>query len=69
MKSLEFFKPTLALNLGLHPSFRPAVAGKPPGERNLMHHSIQLTKTTSSRRTSQVTRPNDNKAIGNCFPL
>ena len=29
-----------------------------------MYHSIQLTKTTSSRATSQVTRPNDNKAIG-----
>ena len=32
-----------------------------------MHRPIQLTKTTSSRRTSQVTRPDDNKAIGNCF--
>ncbi len=32
-----------------------------------MHRPIQLTKTTSSRRTSQVTRPDDNKAIGTCF--
>ena len=68
MKSLEFFKPTLALNLGLHPSFRSAVAGKPPGERNVyMYDSIQLSKTASSRTTSQVTWPNDNKAVGNCF--
>ena len=29
-----------------------------------MHRPIQLTKTTSSRATSQVTRPNENKAIG-----
>ena len=68
MKSLEFFKPTLALNLGLHPSFRSAVAGKPPGERNVyMYDSIQLSKIASSRTTSQVTWPNDNKAVGNCF--
>ena len=68
MKSLEFFKPTLALNLGLHPSFRSAVAGKPPGERNVyMYDSIQLTKTASSHTTSQVTWPNENKAVGNCF--
>ena len=68
MKSLEFFKPTLALNLGLHPSFRSAVAGKPPGERNVyMYDSIQLSKTASFRTTSQVTWPNDNKAVGNCF--
>ena len=32
-----------------------------------MYDSIQLTKTASSRTTSQVTWPNDNKAIGNCF--
>ena len=68
MKSLEFFKPTLALNLGLHSSFRSAVAGKPPGEKNVyMYDSIQLSKTPSSRTTSQVTLPNDNKAVGNCF--
>ena len=68
MKSLEFFKPTLALNLGLHPSFRSAVAGKPPDERNVyMYDSIQLSKIASSRTTSQVTWPNDNKAVGNCF--
>ena len=68
MKSLEFFKPTLALNLGLHPSFRSAVAGKPPGERNVyMYDSIQLSKIASSRTTSQVTWPNDNKAVGNRF--
>jgi hypothetical protein len=68
MKSLEFLKPTLALTLGLHPSFRSAVAGKPPGERNVyMYDSIQLSKTASSRTTSQVTWPNDNKAVGNCF--
>src|SRR6266403_2567332 len=68
VKSLKFFKPTLALNLGLHPSFRSAVAGKPPGERNVyMYDSIQLSKTASSRTTSQVTWPNDNKAVGNCF--
>jgi hypothetical protein len=29
-----------------------------------MHHSIQLIKPTSSRKTSPVTWPNDNKAIG-----
>ena len=68
MKSLKFFKRTLALNLGLHPSFRSAVAGKPPGERNVyMYDSIQLSKIASSRTTSQVTWPNDNKAVGNCF--
>ncbi len=32
-----------------------------------MYDSIQLTKTASSRTTSQVTWPNDNKAVGNCF--
>ena len=32
-----------------------------------MYQSIQLTRTTSSRRASQVTRPDDNKAIGTCF--
>ena len=32
-----------------------------------MHRPIQLTQTTSSRRTSQVTRPDDNKAIGTRF--
>ena len=32
-----------------------------------MYDSIQLSKTASSRTTSQVTWPNDNKAIGNCF--
>ena len=37
-------------------------------EGNPYASSIQLTKTTSSRRASQVTRPNDNKAIGTCFP-
>src|SRR5436305_12635136 len=68
MKSLKFFKPTLAHNLGLHPSFRSAVAGELPGERNVyMYDSIQLSKTASFRTTSQVTRPNDNKAAGNCF--
>ena len=68
MKSLEFLKRTLALKLGLHPSFRSAVAGKPPGDRNVyMYDSIQLSKTASSRTTSQVTWPNDNKAVGNCF--
>src|SRR5205807_2195899 len=68
VKSLKFFKPTLALSLGLHPSFRSAVAGKPPGERNVyMYDSIQLPNTASSRTTSQVTWPNDNKAVGNCF--
>ena len=68
MKSLEFLKPTLALKLGLHPSFRSAVEGKPPGERNVyMYDSIQLSKRASSRTTSQVTWPNDNKAVGNCF--
>src|SRR5437016_14597661 len=68
VKSLQFFKPTLALSLGLHPSFRSAVAGKPPGERNVyMYDSIQLPNTASSRTTSQVTWPNDNKAVGNCF--
>src|SRR5438552_16501938 len=67
VKSLKFFKPTLALNLGLHPSFRSSVASKPPGERNVyMYDSIQLSKTASSRTTSQVTWPNDNKAVGNC---
>src|SRR4029077_17673031 len=68
MKSLEFFKPALALNLGLQPSFRSAVAGKPPGERNVyMYDSIQPSKKASFRTTSQVTWPNDNKAVGNCF--
>jgi hypothetical protein len=68
MKSLEFFKPTLALNVGLYRSFRPAVAGKPPGERNVcMYDSIQLSKRASFRATSRVTWPNDNKAVGNCF--
>src|SRR5438105_3091521 len=33
-----------------------------------MHRPIQLTRTTSSRKASQVTRPNDNKAIGTRFP-
>src|SRR5438874_1396867 len=67
VKSLRFFKPTLAHNLGLHPSFRSAVAGELPGERNVyMYDSIQLSKTASSRTTSQVTWPNDNKAVGNC---
>src|SRR5438105_11016461 len=66
VKSLKFFKPTLAHNLGLHPSFRSAVAGELPGERNVyMYDSIQLSKTASFRTTSQVTRPNDNKAAGN----
>src|SRR6266566_3979092 len=66
VKSLRFFKPTLAHNLGLHPSFRSAVAGELPGERNVyMYDSIQLSKTASFRTTSQVTRPNDNKAAGN----
>jgi WD40 repeat protein len=32
-----------------------------------MYRPIQLTKTTSCVVTSRVTRPNDNKAIGNCF--
>ena len=32
-----------------------------------MYDSIQLTKTASSHTTSQVTWPNDNKAVGNCF--
>ena len=32
-----------------------------------MHHPILLTKTTSSRRTSPGTWPNDNKTIGACF--
>ena len=32
-----------------------------------MYDSIQLSKTASSRTTSQVTWPNDNKAVGNCF--
>jgi hypothetical protein len=32
-----------------------------------MYDSIQLTKTASSRRASQVTWPNDNKAVGNCL--
>ena len=32
-----------------------------------MYDSIQLTKRASSHTTSQVTWPNDNKAIGNCF--
>ena len=67
MKSFKFFKPALALNLGLHPSFRSAAAGKPPGERNVyMYDSIQLSKTASFRTTSQITWPND-KAVGNCF--
>src|SRR3954469_7476288 len=68
MKSLEFFKPTLALNLGLHLSFGSAVAGEPPGKRNVyMYDSIQLSRTASSRPTSQVSWLNDNKAVGNCF--
>src|SRR4029077_6829363 len=68
MKSLRFFKPTLAHNPGLHPSFGSAVTGKPPGERNVyMYDSIQLSKKTSFRTTSQVTWPNDNEAVGNCF--
>ena len=33
-----------------------------------MHRPIQLTKTTSSRRTWPVTWPNDNKAIGTRVP-
>ena len=33
-----------------------------------MHRPIQLTKTTPSRRTSQVTRPNEDNAIGTHFP-
>src|SRR5438874_26889 len=32
-----------------------------------MYHSIQLTNTTSCVVTSQVTRPNDNKAIETRF--
>ena len=32
-----------------------------------MYQSIRLTRTTSSGPTSQVTRPDDNKAIGTCF--
>src|SRR5438132_8069263 len=32
-----------------------------------MHRHIQLTKATPFRGTSQLTRPNDNKAIGTCF--
>ena len=32
-----------------------------------MYDLIQLTKTASSHTTSQVTWPNDNKAVGNCF--
>ena len=32
-----------------------------------MYDSIQLPNTASSRTTSQVTWPNDNKAVGNCF--
>jgi len=68
MKLLECFKPTLALNLGLRPSFRSAVAGKPPGESNVhTYDSIQLSKTASSRTTSQVPWPNDNKAVEHCF--
>ena len=33
-----------------------------------MHHPIQLTNSTSSVRALQLTRPNDNKAIGTSFP-
>jgi len=33
-----------------------------------MHRPIQLTNSTSSVRTSQLTRPNDNKAIKTRFP-
>ena len=32
-----------------------------------MYDSIQPTNTTSSVRTSQVTWPNDNRAVGNCL--
>ena len=32
-----------------------------------MYDSIQLSKIASSRTISQVTWPNDNKAVGNCF--
>ncbi len=32
-----------------------------------MHHPILLTKTTSSRRASEVTRPDDNQANGAYF--
>ena len=32
-----------------------------------MYDSIQLSKPGSSRTTSQVTWPNDNKAVGHCF--
>ena len=54
MKSLEFFKPTLAINLGLHPSFRPAVAGKPPGERKslcIVHCSLRQLHPAELRRS------------------
>jgi Galactose oxidase, central domain/Dockerin type I domain len=33
-----------------------------------MHHPIQLSKTTSSSKTSPVTWPNDNKTIGTRLP-
>jgi hypothetical protein len=41
--------------------------GEFPVKIHLDSEAIQLTRTTSSRTTSQVTRPDDNKAIGTCF--
>src|SRR5262245_13655301 len=32
-----------------------------------MHRPIQLTRTSSARKASQVARPDDNKTIGTCF--
>src|SRR6266850_2591486 len=78
MKSLEFFKPpcrrkdlNLARTLNLAASIlrsdlQSRVNHQAKGNV-YMYDSIQLSKTASFRTTSQVTWPNDNKAVGNCF--
>src|SRR5438477_5116367 len=78
MKSLGFFKPpyrrkdlNLARTLNLAASIlrsdlQSRVNHQAKGNV-YMYDSIQLSKTASFRTTSQVTWPNDNKAVGNCF--
>ena len=78
MKSLKFFKPpcrrkdlnlarTLNLEASILRSDLQSQANHQAKGKVYMYDSIQLTKTGSSRPTSQVTWPNDNKAAGNGF--
>src|SRR5437764_3727491 len=78
MKSLGFFKPpcrrkdlnlarTLNLTASILRSDLQSRVNHQAKGNVYMYDSIQLSKTASSRTTSQVTWPNDNKAVGNCF--